>query len=79
MRIILHFTAANHVSDHLQEIAREIDQGRTFGAGWCLIIGEKCPVSPNNRAGLPCKGNLSLCQNSEPVDRTSLPVGRPKA
>ena len=52
----------------------EIDKGRTFGAGWCLIAGEKCPVPANNRQSSPCQGNVALCQEYRPADRSTLPV-----
>ena len=69
MRIILNFATSDRVSTHLLHIASEIDKGRIFGLGWCLRDGGKCPVPGENRAGLPCGGDTSLCQNSRPVDR----------
>ena len=42
MRILVHF-AAERVSDHLQQIAWEIDRGRTFGVGWCPSLGGRAP------------------------------------
>jgi len=69
MRIILHFATTTRVSDHLQHIAAEIDKGRTFGLGWCLADGDKCPVPGNGREGLPCTLSAPLCRMSSPVDR----------
>ncbi len=68
MRILIHLTA-DHVADELHQIAWEIDQGRTFGAGWCLTDGQTCPVPPDHRQMLPCHGNISLCKRVQPTSR----------
>ena len=44
-RIVVHFTAEHkRISDHLQRIAWDIERGTTFGAGWCLLVGDACPA-----------------------------------
>ena len=69
MRILVHFEAAGHISDHLQQVASEIDKGRTFGLGWCLISDGKCPFPGSNLQGSPCRGDVSLCKRLHPVTR----------
>lgn len=73
-RIIVHFTdEKKRISSHLQRIAWEVDQGRTFGAGWCLVVGGVCPV-PGDKEGSPCEGNESLCEEVRPIDRSRHPT-----
>jgi hypothetical protein len=68
MRIIANFTA-NQVSEHLYQIAWDVDHGRTFGSGWCLIDNDICPVPEHIRQYGPCRGNTALCQHLPPVNR----------
>jgi hypothetical protein len=74
MRLFANF-AAERVADHLRQIASEIELGRTFGVGWCLMAEDICPVPGSHRQGCPCQGEVTLCVELCPAHRTGLPSG----
>jgi hypothetical protein len=69
MRILVNFEAGR-VADHLHQIAWEIEEGRTFGPGWCLSLGGTCSFPPVTRQACPCEGDTDLCRQLHPTDRT---------
>jgi hypothetical protein len=67
MRIRIHFTADN-IIDHLYQIEGAIEQGRTFGSGWCLIgDDDACPVMTAARITCPRDVSAASCRHALPA------------